>query len=297
MLVYQRLDVFTDKPFGGNQLAVFINPGELTTETMLAIAKEFNLSEITFVFPPQRAENTYRVRIFTPTVEMPTAGHPTIGTAYALLREGLVQPGTIRFEENIGVIPVTISQAGDLTLISMQQANPDFGTVIEDRAAVASLLTLNEADLMDDLPVQIVSTGVPYAYVPVKTLNAIRRIKMRTDQWEAFAQPHDSLYGVFPFTLETELPGSTVHSRMFAPMLGIVEDPATGSASGPLGAYLVNYGLATLTNGVASIVSEQGIEIGRPSIIQIRIETDGDRIVDVDVGGTCVYMGSGLLNV
>jgi trans-2,3-dihydro-3-hydroxyanthranilate isomerase len=297
MLAYQRLGVFTDKPFGGNQLAVFINPGDLSTETMQAIGKEFNLPEITFVFPPEKPENTYRVRIFTPQVEMPMAGHPTVGTAFALLREGLVQPGTIRFEENIGVIPVTISQTGDFTLISMQQPNPTFGDVIADRAAVAAALSLDAADLLDDQPAQVVSTGVPFLFVPVKSLDAMRRIRVRGDQWEALAATHGSPAGVFPFTLETELPGSTVHSRMFAPGLGIAEDPATGAASGPLGAYLVTHSLVTPRAGVASIVSEQGIEMGRPSIIQIRIETDGDRIVDVDVGGTCVYMGSGMLNL
>lgn len=300
MLSYQRIDVFTDKPFGGNPLAVFINPGDLTTEMMQTIAQEFNLSEITFVLPPEKPENTYRVRIFTPTVEMPTAGHPTIGTAFALLREGLIQPGTVRFEENVGVIPVTITQAGEFTLIGMQQANPTFGEIIADRAGAAAILSLEESDLLDDSPVQIVSTGVPYAFVPVKTLSAMQRIRIRTDHWYDFAAQHHGVYGIFPFSLETELPGSTVHSRMFAPELGIVEDPATGSASGPLGSYLVRHGLVKPVRNVASIVSEQGIEIKRPSIIQIRIETEGDstdRIVDVDVGGTCVYMGSGVLNI
>lgn len=297
MLTYQRLGVFTATPFGGNQLAVFINPGELSTETMQAIGKEFNLPEITFVFPPEKPENSYRVRIFTPLVEMPMAGHPTIGTAFALLREGLAQPGTIRFEENVGVIPVTISRTDDYTLITMRQANPTFGATVTDRAAVATALSLDTVDLMDNLPIQVISTGVPFMFVPVKTLSAMKRIRARGDQWEALAHAHGKPFGVFPFSLETELPGSTVHSRMFAPELGITEDPATGAASGPLGAYLVTYGLVKTRENVANIVSEQGIEMGRPSIIQIRIETEGDRIVAVDVGGTCVYMGSGMLNV
>ena len=296
MLAYQRYDVFTDQPFGGNQLAVFINPGELTTETMQAIAREFNLAEITFVTPAEKPENHYRVRIFTPTTEMPTAGHPTIGTAYALLREGLVQPGVVRFEENIGVVPVTISQTGNFTLISMQQVNPTFGAVIEDRAAAAGLLGLTADDLMEDKPVQVVATGVPFLFIPVKTLSAIGRIRVRADRWEDLQAP-GAPFGMFAFSMETELPGSTVHSRMFAPELGIVEDPATGIASGALGSYLVKYGLVTPRDGVASIVSEQGVEMKRPSIIQIRIETAGDQIVDVDVGGTAVYMGSGMLQV
>jgi len=192
---------------------------------------------------------------------------------------------------------VSISQVGDFTLISMQQANPTFGEVIKHRAIVADILSLEESDLMDDYPIEIVSTGVPYAFVPVKTLSAMHRIRMKADQWITFAQPYESLYGVFAFTMETELPGSTVHSRMFAPMLGIIEDPATGSASGPLGSYLVKHGLVQTQNNVAAIVSEQGIEMGRPSIIQIRIETENDRIVDVDVGGTAVYMGAGVLQI
>ncbi|MBK9747086.1 MAG: PhzF family phenazine biosynthesis protein [Chloroflexi bacterium] len=296
MLAYQRYDVFTDQPFGGNQLAVFINPGELATETMQAIAREFNLAEITFVTPAEKPENHYRVRIFTPTTEMPTAGHPTIGTAYALLREGLVQPGVVRLEENIGVVPVTISQTGDFTLISMQQVNPTFGAVIEDRAAAAGLLGLTADDLMEDKPVQVVATGVPFLFIPVKTLSAMGRIRVRADRWEDLQAPARRL-ACSPSRMETELPRSTVHSRMFAPELGIVEDPATGIASGALGSYLVKYGLVTPSNNVASIVSEQGVEMGRPSIIQIRIETAGDQIVDVDVGGTAVYMGSGMLQV
>ena len=297
MLHYQRIDVFTSKPFGGNPLAVFLNVSDLTDEQMQQIAKEFNLSEVTFVFPPDKGDNHYKVRIFTPATEMPMAGHPTIGTAFALLREGMISaPGTVRFEEPIGVIEVTLSQVGDFLLISMQQPNPEFGDVLDDREAVAAMLSLDPADLLEEQPVQVVSCGVPFLYVPVKSLKVIRRIRPRIDLWERLREEHQIPDGIFVFTMETELPGSTVHARMFAPGLGISEDPATGAASGPLGAYLVQNGLVK-AGEVTSIISEQGIEMGRPSIIQIRIEREGDRIVDVDVGGRCVFMGTGMLQI
>jgi trans-2,3-dihydro-3-hydroxyanthranilate isomerase len=297
-LHYCLVDVFTNRPFGGNQLAVFPDACGLTAETMQALAKELNLSESAFVFPAQDAASDYRVRFFTPAVELPMAGHPTVGTAFVLAHEGMIRldspETTILFEEGVGVVPVTLSaREGQLHLIQMRQPLPSFGPVFADREAIAQMLSLDLALLDTTLPLEVVSCGVPFLFVPVQSLEAIRAIRLRLDVWERvlrdFAAPH-----VFVFTQEVVLPGSTVHSRMFAPAMGIAEDPATGAASGPLGCYLVRHGLVPSSGeGSSRMVSEQGFELGRPSLVQVRIELDGQHITDVSIGGQCYFMGKG----
>ena len=295
---YSLLDVFTNRPFGGNQLAVFPDARGLTAETMQALAKELNLSESAFVFPTQDAACDYRVRIFTPAVELPMAGHPTVGTAFVLVNEGIIQLAepetTINFEEGVGVVPVTLSaREGQLRLIQMRQPLPTFGPLFLDRKAIAHLLFLDLSLLDTALPLEVVSCGVPFLFVSVKSLEAIRAIRFRLDVWERvlrdFAAPH-----VFVFTREVVFPDSTVHSRMFAPAMGIAEDPATGAASGPLGCYLVHHRVVQPAGaGSSQMVSEQGFEIGRPSLVQVKIERDGQHITDVSIGGQCCFIGKG----
>jgi len=301
-LLYHRVDVFTDRAFGGNPLAVFRNGRGLSDATMQAIAKEFNLSEVTFLLPPADPACDYRVRIFTPGHELPMAGHPTVGTAFVLAHERLIEPGEgadeakVTFEEGVGPVPVRVEfKGGEPVYTEMSQPLPRFGPRLEDRRAVAAMLSLGEEDLDAALPVEVVSCGVPFLYVPLRGLDAARRARPRADLFEQAAAggvPPE----VFVFTREVEDKGSTVHSRMFAPGLGITEDPATGAASGPLGSYLVRY---AVVNGAerADIVSEQGIEMGRPSFVKIKIERAGEEIVGVRVGGQCHYMGEGFLEV
>src|SRR5438045_2609815 len=241
--VYHLVDVFTDRAFGGNPLAVFLDGKGMSDGLMQAIAKEFNLSETTFVLPPQNPGNDFRVRIFTPAEELPMAGHPTVGTTFVLTRAGLVRPGTgrttITLEEGVGPIPVAIDWKNSKpSFIEMQQPLPEFGSPIENRTAIAEMLSLEPEAIRDDLPIQVVSCGVPFLFVPVKTLEAIRRIRFRVDVAERGKVPARN---TFVFTMETEFPGSGVHSRMLAPLLGISEDPATGSANGPLGCYVVRH--------------------------------------------------------
>ena len=288
---YHLVDVFTQQPFGGNQLAIFVlEDGNLTDTTMQAIASELNLSETTFVLPPTDGTSDHHVRIFTPAIELPMAGHPTVGTAFVLARLGLVtSPGNVTFQEGVGPIPVALSGTGDDIVATMTQPRPTFGKVWEDRTAIAELVSLTEADLLPEMPVQVVSTGVPFLYIPLRSLNAIRRATLRMDLWQS------EFVGYIPqmylFTTETEDPAATTHARMFAPGMGIAEDPATGAACGPLGAYLVRYGLAA--PGV--YLNEQGYEMGRSSQVYIRAETNGDDITVIQVGGHCVYMGRGEL--
>jgi len=296
--VYHLVDVFTDRAFGGNPLAVFLDGDGLSDSLMQAIAKEFNLSETTFVLPPEDPSNDFRVRIFTPTDELQMAGHPTVGTTFVLTRAGLVRPETgrttITLEEGVGPIPVSIDwKNSQPSFIEMQQPLPQFGPPIEDRAGIAEMLSLEAGAVRNDLPIQVVSCGVPFLFVPVKSLEAIRRIRFRSDVAEKLKAPAGN---TFVFTMETEFPGSGVHSRMLAPLLGISEDAATGGARGPLGCYLVRHKVL-VSDGELRVVSEQGIEMGRPSFLHIRIRHTGDEITAVHVGGSCCYMGSGQLEL
>ena len=299
-LKYHRVDVFTDRAFGGNPLAVFTNGRGLEAELMQAIAKEFNLSETTFVLPPDDAKHDWRVRIFTPMNELPMAGHPTVGTAFVLAREHLIEPRepetNITLEEGVGPVPVRVEfQAGQPVYAEMSQPLPKFGPRLEDRRAVAEMLSLEESDVDADLPVEVVSCGVPFLYVPLRGLDAAHRARPRADLMERACEgvvPPQ----VFVFTREVEDEGSTVHSRMFAPGLGITEDPATGAASGPLGCYLVRHGLVE-GEAANDITSEQGLEMGRPSFVKIRIEQKGGEITAVKVGGQCHFMGEGFIEI
>lgn len=285
---YYLVDVFTNQKFGGNPLAVFPHGQEVPVELMPKIAKELNLSETTFILPPQNPAHNFWVRIFTPAMELPMAGHPTVGTAFVLRHLGAIGDGQVIFEEGVGPIPVTL--AGNQ--ITMQQPNPTFGRIDEDYAAFAAMLSIEEADLDEDYPIQEVSCGVPFTFIPIKSLDAMRRLKLRIDLWEKLLKDRPA-HKMFMFTTETEAPTSTVHSRMFAPGLGIAEDPATGGASGPLGSYLVKYGIAK--GNPAQIISEQGYEMGRPSLIYIGIESVNEEISRVTVGGEAVLMGEGAI--
>ncbi|MDT5062370.1 MAG: trans-2,3-dihydro-3-hydroxyanthranilate isomerase [Acidobacteriota bacterium] len=299
-LRYHLVDVFTDRAFGGNPLAVCTNGRGLSSELMQSIAKELNLSEMTFVLPPEDSSNDYRVRIFTPGSELPMAGHPTVGTSFILAREHMIELGaeetTIKLEEGVGTIPVTIKfKDGAPDLIWMQQPLPIFGPRIEDVRGVAEMLSIAPEAIETRWPIEIVSCGVPFLYVPLKNLQAARNIKFRLDVWER-VMGNSGVSEVFVFTKETELDGSSVHSRMFAPAIGIYEDPATGAASGPLGCYLVRHEVLPASQR-SEFTSEQGIEMGRPSIIKIIIEQGAGEISRVRIGGQCVFMGEGYLEI
>jgi trans-2,3-dihydro-3-hydroxyanthranilate isomerase len=296
-LSYRIVDVFTDRMFGGNPLAVVLDGRGVSDREMQALAREMNLSETTFVLPPENSENHFRVRIFTPGRELAMAGHPTIGTAFVLAREGMLPAATgdtlaIRFEEKVGVIPVRLEmKEGAPDKIWMTQLRPAFGPLFPDLVAIAKMLGIEPAGIRSDLPIEVVSCGMPFLFVPVRDLATMRRLKFNRD---LCYRALDSLNAqeVFAFAMEVENAGSTVHSRMFAPELGIAEDPATGGASGPLGCYLVRYGVVA-AKPKASIVSEQGIEMGRPSFIHIEITQEADEITEVKVGGQTVFVGRG----
>jgi trans-2,3-dihydro-3-hydroxyanthranilate isomerase len=295
-LQYRIVDVFTDRLFGGNPLAVVLDGRGVTDAEMQALAQEMNLSETTFVLPPDDPANDFRVRIFTPGRELAMAGHPTIGTAFVLAREKMLPTSgdtlTIRFEEKVGPIPVRLEMKdGAPDMIWMTQPLPNFGPVVPNAVAVAAMLGIDPAGIRNDLPFQAVSCGVPFLFVPARDLATMRKLSFNRDLGRRALESLE-VSGVFVFAMEVENTGSSVHSRMFAPELGVPEDPATGGASGPLGCYLVRHGLV-LAKPETSIVSEQGIEMGRPSFIHIEIAQEANEITEVKVGGQTVFVGGG----
>jgi len=298
---YHLVDVFTDHAFGGNPLAVFTDAGAIPESALQSIAREINLSETTFVFPPKDKANDFHVRIFTPAVELPMAGHPTIGTAFVLQRERLIRdrddPLKILFEEGVGVVPVSITRKDDeRTFIEMNQPLPEFGRQSHNVGQVANMLSLMPEHISaTGLPIQTVSCGVPFLFVPLDSLAAARKIRLRTEFCEQIDDEFKTS-NVFAFTREVESAKSDVHSRMFAPALGIAEDPATGGASGPLGCYLVRHDVIQ-SDVELSCASEQGLEMGRRSLIYIRVGHSLGEITAVAVGGTCHYMGAGYLDL
>ncbi len=281
-LRFYQVDVFAERPFAGNPLAVFVEAGGLETEQMQAIAREMNLSETTFVSPPE-AGGDAKVRIFTPALELPFAGHPSVGTACTLVRNGIVarrEPvTTVVLELAVGPTRVDVEvRDGEVVAGAVHQGAPAFGEEI-DRDAVAAVLSLSPEDLAEDLAPRRVGTGLDYTIVPVRDCAALARavIDLRlVDEFEAhYAEPYP-----WAFTGEDD---PWVESRgLCFPSSGIVEDPATGSAAGPLAAYLAREGRLPFGERRAVL---QGRHIGRPSRLTVWVEGADGRIDDVLVAG------------
>ena len=302
MLKFYQADVFTRQPLGGNPVAVFPNAQGLTDYELQQIAREMNLSETVFVLPPTDQAAVVRLMIFTPTQEIPFAGHPVLGTFYVLAQLGLiaVTDGVTRVmqECNIGLFPVELhAREGQISHVVMTQPKPEFlGPVdeMEDVYKIAAALDLPKYAITDmKWPIEVVSTGLPVLIVPVRTLTAVRSIQPNASTIMDLCSRFGA-NGIMVFTTVTVEPSATVHARMFAPSIGILEDPATGSASGALGAYLVQNGVVDVAP-TTEILVEQGYEIERPSQIFVRVESDDDIIQTVKVGGECVTVVEGTL--
>jgi trans-2,3-dihydro-3-hydroxyanthranilate isomerase len=302
-LTYLHYDVFTREPLLGNQLAVFPDARGLTTDRMQAIAREINFSETTFVFPPERPDTDVRMRIFTPAVEMPMAGHPTVGSTFALAHVGVIESARARFVFglNVGPTPVDLVWENERLLFAwMTQKPPSFGPPVADRGAVASAIGLGESDLAAGLPIQEVTCGVPYLLVPLREREAVDRATPPSMNLElqGLSRAHPAM---LLFARDIRLKPDSTYSRMFAPGLGVVEDPATGSAAGPLGCYLVQHRMVGTAeaapdgapNGPVQIVNIQGVKMGRASRIHMAITGAPDAITDVKVGGEAVLVARG----
>jgi trans-2,3-dihydro-3-hydroxyanthranilate isomerase len=282
------VDVFTDRPLSGNQLAVVLDGRELSPRLMQRIAREMNFSETTFVLPPEHASHAAKVRIFTPASELPFAGHPTIGTAWVLRDEAVVKDGVAEFvlEENVGPVSVRVEGA----MVWMTHPRLSFGRVVP-HAAVAAALGIGEDEIVHDIPAQVATTGTPFLYVVLRDAEAVDRAVC--DQAKlANLLGRDLAHGVYLFASAGP---ARLYSRMFAPDNG--EDPATGSAAGPLGAFAVRYGLVERAETV-SIVSEQGTKMGRQSTIHIELEYGESKYVPekIEVGGSVMPVLSGTLS-
>jgi len=296
---YLHYDVFTDHVFGGNQLAVVLDGRGLSSETMQAIAKEMAFSETTFLLPAEQPGTDVRMRIFTPGDELPTAGHPTIGTTFALARSGVIERGRQQFVFGCGIgpVPVTMLWSGDdLSFVWMTQQLPTFGDPIPDPARAAAALSLSPAAVAGTgQPVQVVSCGVPFLFVPLTTRSAVDSAVVNGGVLESyFSAAKMSPHGVFVFSPQPGDNRATVYSRMFAPELGVAEDPATGIASGPLGCYLVRHKIVPADKADA-MISLQGVKMGRPSHVHISVGVEGGEITSVRVGGEAVLAGEGTL--
>jgi trans-2,3-dihydro-3-hydroxyanthranilate isomerase len=290
---FTQLDVFTDRVFGGNPLAVFLDGRGLSDGEMQSIAREMNLSETTFVLPATRPDCAAKVRIFTPRRELPFAGHPTVGTAWLLATQRRFggAPAAV-LEEGIG--PVAVALEGDPlrpSFVWMRHRDATFGAEVSDRAGVAAALGLDESDLQPRAPICTGTTGSLFLYVPLRDRAAVDRAMLDVSAMRRAFGAAD-LPGVFVFAAERP---DGAYSRMFGPHTsGIPEDPATGSASGPLGAYLVTYGLIASGEAVR-IVSEQGTKMGRRSAVHIRLRAQGGSVADISVGGSVVPVLEGRL--
>ena len=286
---FSQLDVFSSRAFEGNPLAVFPDGRGLTDQQMQAIAREMNLSETTFVLPRDQAterERGVRVRIFTPEEELPFAGHPTLGTAFAL--RGTSSAEEIALELNVGRVPVRFEErSGEPTFGEMTQKDPVFGTK-HDREAVLRVAGLRDGDIDPSLSIQTVSTGVAFTIVPLRGLEAIRRLQVDLRAAAEYLDKSDGKFFYF-VTRETVDPAARLHARM---LFYNGEDPATGSAAGCTAAWMVAGGVAQPDERV---LIEQGIEARRPSRIFVRASRKDDRVVNVRVGGHAVEVVRGEL--
>ena len=294
------VDVFTDTPYEGNPLAVVMDADSLTTHRMQAVAAEMNLSETAFVSAPEADEADYRLRIFTPVKELPFAGHPSIGTAHAMRETGRLAskalPLRIHQQVNIGVLPIDLEPETDgLCRITMTQGRPQLDGTALDAPEVAGALRISPRDLeAAALRPQIVSTGLRQLFVPVPTLAAVAGVDPDMDRLGGLERRR-GFTGCAVFSLDTESPDAFAHVRFFTPSAGIREDPATGSAAGGLGAYLLGHGVLDAAESPARLTIEQGIEMGRPSRLHVEVAHAGGVPTTVRVGGNAVTVARGKL--
>jgi trans-2,3-dihydro-3-hydroxyanthranilate isomerase len=301
MTAYLHYDVFTSKPFEGNQLAIFPDARGMSPELMQTIAREMNFSESTFLLPAEMPGTDIRMRIFTPGGELPMAGHPTIGTTFALADSGVIQPGASRFVFGLGIGPTSVElvwRGQRLDFAWMDQRTPVFREPASPASGILTAIGLNRDALAEGLPIEEISCGVPFVYVPLASRQAVDAAEPELSALRALRSAfEDGHNAVFMFAVEPAGSEATVYARMFAPGLGVPEDAATGGASGPLGCYLVAHELAPESEWT-SMVSLQGVKMLRPSRIHMRITARAPQaITRVQVGGQAVRVGTGTIEV
>lgn len=292
----KQVDVFTNTSFSGNPAGVVTEAGQLSEEQMQKIAREMNLSETAFISKPAQAGADYQVRFFTPQVEVPLCGHATIAAFHVLAEEGqlfLREPvTTVNQETKAGILPVELKvEKLTVTKIMMNQNPPSYEAYPGSVEELASFLAIEAGEIKNtSVPLQIVSTGLPVLIVPVKHLEVLEQMQPQLSWLK------ERKLVVYAFSLETVSPLAMAHGRCFAPSLGINEDPATGIASGALGAYLIKNKVIR-GNSPVTFVAEQGHALGRPSEILVEIHFSGEEVETVKVGGSAVTVLEGEIYV
>ena len=294
---YFTCDVFTDKKFCGNQLAVLPEAEGLSNSQMQQIAREFNFSESAFVFSPELGQ-TRKIRIFTPTEEVPFAGHPNIGTAFVLAKDGAFgdfrEPVKVIFEEKVGFVPITIRyDAGDQIWCELSAPEElSIGDSVPTEFS-ASLLSLDTGDIVTTThPPQVASVGLPFLFIELSSLDVLQRAKVNMPQFNRLIDRGIVSY-IHMYVKRTD--DFDIRARMFAPIDGVPEDPATGSANCALIALLTYYDSETDTDNNWRI--SQGIEVGRPSVLNGRTEKRNGKITGVWIGGNSVLISEGIIEM
>lgn len=290
-LGFYILDVFAEDKYAGNPLAVVTNGQGLSSKRMQQVAREFNFSETTFILSGRQDNGGYDVRIFTPGEEVPFAGHPTVGTAW-LIRNLLTldRPGTIRLNLKVGQIPVTFD--ADTEIAWMTTQSPALGETLPP-ALLEEVVGVDHNDLDTRFPVQVVSTGLPAVLVPLKTLRAVQGARIKIDPLRELIKTHDVGKAVLVFCPETLSADNQVHVRVFAPLVGVPEDPATGSANSCLAGYLLRH--RYFGEGPVDVKVEQGYEMGRPSKVHLRARQKIQGPIEIQVGGKVQLVAKGEL--
>ena len=292
---YVHLDVFTDRRLQGNQLLVYTDPSGLDADTMQTLTRESNFSENTFVVPAEQAGTNFRVRIFTRTAEAPFAGHPTIGTAFALAHTGALKAGTARTTFQLGVGPTPLDlewKDGKLAFAWMTQQKPTFGKTAADAAALAAAIGVDASAIDSRAPAQEVYSGSNFFVVPLTTRKAVDAAALDRAKLEAlFSAAGIQRRGVYIFSTERGQDDASAYSRLLS--AGGIEDPATGSAAGPAGCFIAKNRLLGSSSG--DIVFLQGVLVRRPSRLHVRVEGVGDAVSGVKVGGAAAVVGEGTM--
>lgn len=284
-----QIDSFTQQKFTGNPAGVITNASGLTTDQMQKIAKELNNSETAFIFPANNSNYDVHVRFFTPTNEVPICGHATIAAHYARANEKHLRSSTVYHKTGAGVLPVDIIKEKEDYKIVMTQGEIEFGDIIEGiiKNDLLTALNLHSDDLLEGCDIQIVSTGHSKVMIGVKNMITLNRIK---PDYTALSKLSKAIHcnGYYVFTTSTDGSDTLIHGRMFAPAIGIKEDPVTGNANGPLGAYLVHHNLVQHNNSLFTFKAKQGEAMGRPGIIEVQVYIEDNNPIKVKIAGNAV---------
>ncbi len=291
-LTLNIVDVFAEKKYSGNQLAVVQNGGRLSDTEMQQITQEMHFSETTFILSDQPRNGGFDVRIFTPENEVDFAGHPTLGTAYVIQKKIIQKPvETVVLNLKVGRIPVTFQKQSDgHSILWMQQIHPTFGSTLSSEQ-LAEVLGIDISKIDTRFPIEEVSTGLPFIIVPLTDLSALKQVKMNNDKYDQLIEDQWAKT-ILVFAPEGHHPKADISVRVFPVCFGIPEDPATGSGNGCLAGYLVKYCYFGQTE--IDLKVSQGHEIKRPSLLHLRAKETGQHI-DIRVGGRVIEVAEGQL--